>query len=271
MSTQEPIKVTLGAVYGAEIDSWYFQSILEIMMRPPPDGYVWADAVGVRTGPLLSMGRGQLLGNFISQTDGDCLVSIDTDQHFTPERFWELVACWKAVTDENPDIGIVAGVTWISNHPKLEKPMPNLYVQHPQGHPGQTLHAQTYPENKLMEVAAVGTSNFVMSRKVAQHFADMEINPFHHMSLVNWRALARDISAWDDVDKIEETMRRAVNNADQLGEDLSFCARVREAGYRIVVHTALEFAHSKTYLLDGDDYRQALADRFPDGVPGAEA
>lgn len=267
MPTQEPIKVTVGAVYGANVDSWYFQSMLDLLMKPPPDGYAWSHAVGVRSGPLLSAGRGHLLGNYIEHTDGDCLVMIDTDQSFSPERFWDLVMCWNVVKQEQDNVGILAGVTWMSGHPKLKLPMPNLYAVGPNKILGQTIHVQTYPENALMEVAAVGCSNMVLSRDLCQTFVDANINPFHHMSITNWQLLAADIAGWDDPAKIEQTMRAAVNNADQLGEDLSFCARVREAGYRILVHTGLEFAHSKNYLLDGDDYRQALADRFPEGVP----
>jgi hypothetical protein len=269
MPTQEPIKVAIGAVYGATVDTWYYQSMAETLLRKPPTGYEVAELIFARTGPNLAQGRGTVLGNFIENTDADCLVFIDTDQAFTPERFWDLVACWNVVNEEHEKVGIVAGVTWMSGHPKLVKPMPNLYA--PGKGSGHLLHAQTYPENRLMDVAAVGTSNFVVSRALAQHFVDMGINPFHHMSITNWDALAADIAGWDDPAKIAETMRAAVYNADQLGEDLSFCTRVRDAGYRILVHTGLEFAHSKTYLLDGDDYRQALADRFPDGIPGAAA
>ena len=262
----EPFKVTFGAVYPSEVDSWYFQSVLELLMRGTPAGYAWASGlVGVRTGPNLAMGRGHLLGNFLEGTDGDCLVMIDTDQEFTPEKFWELVDCFRRARQEHENVGIVAGVTWMSGHPKLANPMPNMWVQGK--HQGQYTHLQTYAPDSMIEVAAVGCSNLVVGRDVAQHFADQNINPFHHISVTNWPILAQVIAGWDDPAKIEEEMRRAVWNADQLGEDLSFCTRVTDAGFRILVHTGLEFAHSKTYLLDGDDYRRAINERFPDQEP----
>jgi hypothetical protein len=155
----------------------------------------------------------------------------------------------------------------MTGHPKLHTPLPNLFLAGPQAQYGQLLHAQTYPPNALIEVAAVGCSNLALGRPVAQHFVDQNINPFHHISILDWQKLAGDVAGWDDPDKIEQTMREAVWRADQLGEDMSFCTRVRDAGWRILCHTGLEFAHSKTYLLDGDDYRKAVADRFPDKEP----
>lgn len=262
------MKVTLGAVYGETVDSWYFQAIVDLLMKQPPPGFQWANAsVGVRSGPLLAAGRGHLVGNFLEHTDGDVLMMIDTDQSFDPALFWDLAATFQKVKDDHPDLGILAGVTWMSGHPKLERPLPNLYHAGPQN---TLLHATTYPENALVEVGAVGLSNLLLSRDCAAAVTRTEtgrpINPFHHMSVVNWDALGIDLATWDDPVKIAEVTRKAVYEADQMGEDLSFCCRVREAGYRILVHTGIEFAHSKNYLLDGDDYRRAVKE-WQEAVP----
>lgn len=255
---EKPFKVTFGAVYGSQVDTWYFQSVLDMLMKNPPEGYALADgAVGVRSGPLLSQGRGHLLGTFHEHTDGDCLVMIDTDQCFSPELFWDMVACYRFMKNEHPDTGILAGVTWMSGHPKLETPMPNFWHAGPG--PGQLVHAATYEKDHIVEVAAVGCSNLVVGRDVAAHFVAENINPFHHLPVLNWAAMAHDLAGWDDPVKIEDVIRRAVWGADQLGEDMSFCTRVRDAGFRIFVHTGLEYSHSKNYLLDGDDYRRAVA------------
>lgn len=260
--TDTPFKVTFGAVYGKDVDSWYFQSVVDLLLKPPPDGYAWANAsIGVRSGPLLASGRGHLIGNFFEHTDGDVLCMIDTDQTFTPEQFWDLVATYRTLKEQHADLGICAGVTWMSGHPKLAQPLPNFWYQ--QQGTGQFIHAVEYPENAIIEVVAVGCSNLVIGRDCVQAAihtdTGRQYNPFHHMPILNWEVLARDVAAWDDPDKIERTMRDAVNTADQLGEDLSFCVRVRDAGYKILVHTGIEFGHSKAYLLDGDDYRAAMA------------
>jgi hypothetical protein len=258
----EPLKVTFGAVYGSSIDSWYFNSVVDLLMKPPPPGYAWANAsVGVRSGPVLAAGRGHLIGNFREHTDGDVLAMIDTDQSFSPEKFWGLVAAYQSLKEQHPDTGIVAGVTWMSGHPKLENPLPNFWYQ--ESTRGQFIHASTYPENAIVEAAAVGCSNLIIGRDCVDRVIHTEVgrqyNPFHHMPILKWDLLARDIAAWDDPEKIEKALRSAVLEADQLGEDLSFCVRVRDAGFRILVHTGLEFGHSKNYLLDGDDYRTAVA------------
>jgi hypothetical protein len=257
----KPFKVTLGAIYGLNVDAWYFQSFMDLMLRTPPEGFAWADnaVVACKSGPLLSQARGHVLGNFAENTDADCLVYIDTDQVFTPELFWNLVACFKWQKEQVAETGIVAGVTWMSGHPKLETPLPNIWGARRGAHIGQYHILDTYPSDTILEVAACGFSNLVIGRDVATHFASQGINPFHHISVTNWEAMAQDFAGWDDPAKIAEAMRNAVWNADQLGEDLSACARIRDAGYRIFVNTNLEFPHSKTYLLDGDDYRRAVA------------
>lgn len=263
-STSDPVKITYGSIYGRDVDSWHYMSVIDLLMQGPPVGYKWSDAaVGIRSGPLLSSGRGQCLYSFVEQTNGDLLTMIDSDQAFSPDLYWNLCNMFIQAREEYPTLGILAGVTWMSGHPKLVNPLPNIWKQG--RHKGEYIHLTTYPPDSLIELAAVGCSNLVISREVAQWFIDEGhrlghgINPFHHMNVLNYEALARDIMNCDDIEKAATTIRDAVWNSDQLGEDLSFCTRVREAGFRIFCHTGLEFPHSKNYLLDGDDYRTAVA------------
>ena len=256
--------VVLGVIHGAHVDGWYFQSFADILLKKRPPGFNFdpdTPVVMVRSGPLLSQARGHLIGNFLEASTADAIVMIDADQAFDYETFWNLVACYKAMKETYPDVGIVAGVTWMTGHPKLAVPKPNIW--HIGKHPTHFLHADTYPADAIMEVGSVGCSNMVVGRDICDvlvNRSDHQVNPFHHLPAgIDWNAMAADFAGWDDPTKIAETLRDTIYDADQLGEDMSFCTRVRAAGFRILVNTNLEFAHSKNYLLDGDDYRAALA------------
>jgi hypothetical protein len=75
-----------------------------------------------------------------------------------------------------------------------------------------------YPQNTLVDVDATGAACLMVHRRVLGMFRD-----------------------WFDTD-------------GRLGEDLSFCNRVRGAGYQIRVHTGLRFGHSKPMVISERDY-----------------
>ncbi len=100
------------------------------------------------------------------------------------------------------------------------------------------------------EVAATGAACLMVSREVLTAIrAEYGNRWFHHVPLVQWALLGRELARIDDPVKIEETIRNAVLSADELGEDISFCRRARDLGYHIYAHTGLFFDHSKLLLM----------------------
>jgi GT2 family glycosyltransferase len=90
-----------------------------------------------------------------------------------------------------------------------------------------------YPDNTLIPVDATGAASLLVHRDV----------------LAKLRAGGGD--TWFD--------RGANDTGDLLGEDMSFCARVRREGIPIHVHTGVKTTHQRTVWLGEDAYLDARA------------
>lgn len=264
------MKVTLGTVHGQEINSWYHHSMVRLLTHN--QGLISAkidvphtieDHLCIRSGPLLSAGRGILAGTFLQNTDSDALLMLDSDMVYTPELIYRHIDYFAQCREQHPDLGILAGLAFISSDPRNAHPLPNLYSKRDQ-HSDQLLQLTNYPQNALVEIEAAGAACIIIAREVIQKFADEKINPFHHIPLLNWGMLARNVAAMDNPAQIEAEMKYAVWGADQCGEDISFCMRVRQAGYKIFSHTGLIYDHAKSTLLGEGEYRTAYGLDAPD-------
>ena len=258
------MKVAVGTVHGEDINGWYYHSILGLQAwlrthRDPADPSFldMDDFVMVRSGPALAMGRGRLIGAFLESTDADALLMIDADMSFAPETIVAMVNAFTEMREKYPNVGILGGLAFISNDPRAVNPAPNLWIDNPRLR-HNIVKLPEYAPDTLYEVAATGAACVIIAREAIEKVS-AEGNPFHHINLVNYPMLARNLSTMDDVDAIEEMVKAHVEVADQLGEDLSFCYRVRQAGFRIFVHTGLRFDHAKAILVGEPEYQAAQA------------
>lgn len=250
------MKTSLGIVHGDKIDAWFFHTILGLLTSSH-DKFPLKDHVAVRSGPLLSQGRGKLAGAFLTQTTSDALLMLDSDQYATPEVIYSHIDAFERIRADHPDVGILAGVTYIATDPaKADVLYPNIWM--PGHHPGQMLQMGVYPKDTCMEIAAAGCSNMIVHRDVLQQFADENINPFHHLSIVDYGILAQGITAADPAQR-PQILKSVIEDADQWGEDLSFCRRVRDRGWKIMCHTGIQYEHAKSILLDEQMYDAAVA------------
>ena len=58
--------------------------------------------------------------------------------------------------------------------------------------------------------------------------------------------------------KTERWFDRRQIDGEWVGEDLSFCLKVREAGYDVLVDTALEFDHLRAGRMNWETYESRL-------------
>lgn len=258
------MKVAIGTVHGEEVNGWFFHSMLGLQSwlrthRDPADpGYVDIDdVIAVRSGPALAMGRGRLTGAFLESTDADALLMVDSDMSFAPETIVAMVRAFTDMRAQYPNVGMLGGLAFISNDPRAINPAPNLWIENPRV-PGNMVKLPEYQPDTLYEVAATGAACVIIGRDVIEKVS-AEGNPFHHVNLVNYPMLARNLATMDDPAAIEDMCRSHVEIADQLGEDLSFCYRVKQAGYRVFVHTGLRFDHAKAILVGEPEYDAAQA------------
>lgn len=257
------MKVVVGSVHGEDVNGWYFHSIVSLASwarkhsdPKSPEHVDIDDWVFVRSGPAMAMGRGKLVGSFLEQTKGDALLMIDADMAFIPQTIVEMVNLFQKLREDDPKVGMLGGLAFISNDPRAIKPIPTLWMENP-NIPDQILGSNGYATNTLYEVAATGGACVIIAREVLEELTQ-EVNPFHHLNLVNYHMLARNLSQMQDIGAIDTMLRAHVDNSDQMGEDLSFCRRVKAAGYRMFVHTGLRFDHAKSTLIGEPEFMQAI-------------
>ena len=263
------MKVVIGTVHGEEVSGWFFHSVINLAsyIRRHSNGKHTAQTINaddwalVRSGPAMALGRGKLIGTFLEQTDGDALVMLDADMAFTPETILAMINAFEQIRKEHgEEAALLGGLAFISNDPRHTHPVPNLWADNPEA-PGYIRAIHEYQPNTLYEVAATGGACVIVHRDALEKITKDEqgrgINPFHHVPIIDWIMLGR---AMEDktIEERAALLREVVLNADQLGEDLSFCQRLRNAGFRLFLHTGLRFDHAKSTLIGEPEYFRAV-------------
>ena len=248
------MNVSVGVVHGGQIDAWFFHTMIGLLQSSTPT-HKLDHHVCIRSGPLLSAGRGTLVNTFLDDTDSDALLMLDSDQVCTPETAFTLIDLFDRLRADRPEIGILCGITFISKDERADILYPNIWAKG--RHDNEIVQLTTYPKDSLIEIGAAGCSNMIVHRDVLKTFRDQNINPFHHLPIVDWDMLAAGLSdlhpgLWAD------HLRKIVWDADQYGEDISFCRRVTRAGFKIMAHTGIIFDHSKNVLLGEKEYDAAV-------------
>lgn len=248
------MNVSVGVVHGGQIDAWFFHTMIGLLQSTTPN-HKLDHHVCIRSGPLLSAGRGTLVNTFLEQTDSDALLMLDSDQVCTPEVAFTLIDLFAKLRAEQPDVGILCGITFISKDERGDVLYPNIWAKG--RHDNEIVQLTTYPKDSLIDIGAAGCSNMIVHRSVLEEFYDQQINPFHHIPIVDWDMLAAGLNKIRVEDHASH-IRRVVWDADQYGEDISFCKRVRANGHKIVAHTGIIFDHSKNVLLGEKEYDAAV-------------
>lgn len=263
------MKVVIGTVHGEEVSGWFFHSIVNLasFIRRNSKGkhdatFIDADDWAlVRSGPALALGRGKLIGTFLEQTDGDALIMLDSDMAFQPETILAMVNAFEEIRKIHGDeAALLGGLAFISNDPRHVHPIPNLWADNPEM-PGYITAIHEYTPNTLYEVAATGGACVIVHRdaleRVCKDSQGNAINPFHHVPLIDWIMLARAMEG-KSIEERAALLEDVSLGADQLGEDLSFCKRLRNAGFRLFLHTGLRFDHAKSTLIGEQEYFRAV-------------
>lgn len=253
--------ITFGVVHGTTVDGHFFESMMNYMQRQSHDEWERMSAslkeaaghiddtgladkyrqeadqrlfqgsfLGIRSGPLLSAGRGALCQSFLDQTDEPWLMMMDSDMTYDPRTVTDMVRI-----AEEQDLKILGGVAWIiwtDPAGNVVSRVPNVYktVNFADGEYLSPISADELPKSSLAKVGACGGAVLLMHRDVLLGMRDtmFEGRPhwFHHLP---------------------------TPNGDQYGEDTSFCLNVRKYGEAVWVHTGARFGHSKTHVEYGID------------------
>ena len=165
-------------------------------------------------GPLIAVARNNIVRNFLEQ-DQEWLWMVDTDIAFMPDAIDRLMD--EADPDECPVLSalyfVFAGKT---QTPAVYRDSIDI--------PGTFDAFTEIPGNEVVEAGAVGAGCLLVHRSVFEKIKK-------------------------DNDGDECWFREMVRNGRDVGEDISFCFRVRESGFPIHVHTGVRVGHMKVALL----------------------
>ncbi len=231
------MKLAIGVVHGDDIDGWFYTSVTDLLTARigtlGPELLPLWDVINVRSGPALQVGRGLLVETFLTRSDADVLLMLDSDMVFMPQTIYQMWQLYLRLPEHNgPSAKILGGLAFLAYAATERQPgfiQPNLWDEEDD----QLVALTDYPRDTLVEVAATGAACLMVHREVFEKIAAEQ----------GARGLWFNHHHYPD--------------GRPLGEDLSFCRRARKAGYPIIVHTGLRFGHTKPMVISERDYLNA--------------
>lgn len=170
---------------------------------------------------LLSRIRNELVRTFLDHTTDDWLWMLDTDQKVPLEAFDRLIAA--ASYRDRP---VVAGLVFAAYPGDLyPTPVPAIFRHSDNGYQPWL----DYPRDAVARVDAAGAGCLMVHRRVLEAIRD------------GAPTNARDWAWFQD---------GPTESGRWLSEDLTFCTRIRAAGFPIVAHTGAVLPHRKSFWQD---------------------
>ncbi len=199
------------------------------------------------------------------------LMFIDGDMTFTENSIYELLV---AAYHTRPDADMIGGYCNLKGEPY----MPTIDT-------GTGTWEEHYPGEGIIEVIRTGAAFILMKmhiygvlkapwystrtpKRAIDHLAEVDNfarcklndhNPFRELPGTPWEKLER--AAMDDRGAVQ-----GVWQPSEVGEDSSFCDRVKASGFRVFVNTNIATGHVETRVLTWKDHRDAMRKRENDSL-----
>lgn len=168
------------------------------------------------SGPRIATTRNKIIRSFLDRTSAQWLWMVDADMTFTPDILERMLDC---------DQQVVGALCFARNDDGTV--YPTLYRDNrPDGFIDRVFD---YEPDSLMEVDATGAACLLVHREVLEKVGLDNDEPYR------WFA-----------DEAED--------GREIGEDITFCLRVRKLGYPVYVHTGIVCGHVKTKIVTEQDY-----------------
>lgn len=234
--------VQIAYMHGSRVSHSWHRSLMDTLVYDKSVGLdvIQAAPFAVScSGPnSLVEGRNMAATHFLDKTNAEWLFFVDTDMGFQPDALERLLLA--ADPAERP---IVGGLCFALKHMQPDgmggfrvMPVPTLFMFAKNDDQGVGFANRfRYPPETLVQVAGTGAAFILIHRSVLERI----------------RNVAGD--SWFDF----------VHYGDgaQVSEDLSFCWRANEAGFKVFVHTGVKVTHHKEFWLSENDY--PMPDREP--------
>ena len=213
-------KICIGMVNNGTIDSMLAQDLIHIAIHPSQRFH---NLVQVGNIGLTTRSRNLVVKTFLETTQAAWLLMIDSDERLSIDAFLKLVDA--AHDKDRPIVSGLVFAAFFDNDDAL-RPVPTIYRMDPE----KGLEAiDAYPEDKLIEVDAVGTGCILIHRSV----------------LLEMRKQATENQGKDWAWFVEGAI-----GGTYFGEDLLFSKRLKSMGFKIHAHTGAILPHHKQFWLD---------------------
>jgi GT2 family glycosyltransferase len=203
-----------GYVHGGWCRAEFVSSLLNALSGPQASKVV-GGAFSTTAGPLLALGRNTLTTHFL-QTDVEWLCMVDTDIVFAGDTADRLLA--SADPAERP---VVGSLYHVFEH---DRPVPATWYNAAQAPVLDLRNKDVGEDCGLVEVTATGCGFLLVHRDV----------------FLKIREEGDGEPCW---------FREATIDGKDIGEDVSFCLRVRMCGWPVYVNTDLQVGHIKHGML----------------------
>ena len=181
----------------------------------------------VRSGGAITRGRNAAIAEFLSSSNDEWALLVDSDMCWTPEDL--KVVMDAADKQTRPVVGGLCFAHSGQNIGQFPMIMPTIYHRSQQREQAFTPMFD-YPIDQLVECDSTGAAFLLVHRRVLE-----AVQQLTKMGAWSWfhEGPTDDCLSW-------------------LGEDVSFCNLVKAAGFRIFVHTGARIGHVKgvNYTLD---------------------
>ncbi len=242
-------RVVLAYVHGAQVCASFHETIVQLLIHDMAhDGRIVGGGgkVSQYSSANVSNARNNVVRRFLRESTAEWLFFIDTDMSFPADTLDLMLA--EAYRHEAP---IVGGLCFGQADGQL---FPTMYRLGGDGDVPKMFRMNVWPrtpdENSmhpLVEVSATGAAVLLVHRTVFEEIAQRWPEPYP------WFAeTILGEPPWGG---------GAPGTGSAMGEDITFCLRALQAGFRVFVHVGVEVGHEKSWILTReqyDDQRAAL-------------
>jgi hypothetical protein len=246
--------VMVGFLHPGEYAACFANSLIHLLLfdsfhekrMAHPAGFVGNETAATQ----IVTGRNQVARAFLDGTDAEWLFMIDADMGFDHDTVERLIA-----TATTLGVPVVGGLAFACKSDgdgphgaRRYRAVPTLYKFYKDEDKGEAgvLPMFDYPRNQPVEVEATGAACMIV----------------HRTALEQLRAEYGD--HWFDLIELPAKPGRTT-----LGEDISFCLRLKAQGIPLIVDTSIKTTHDKGWFLDEEyyDLQQAVHATRPVAAP----
>jgi hypothetical protein len=214
--------VAVGFVHSFEVNAFFMNALLGLL---DSNRQQVVSVISVLSGPKVDGARNQLFKRWLTETNADYLLMLDTDMVPPVNTLSTLMS---------HDRDIVGGLCFVGGIGTAVRPTLHVIEPGDDGTPELRLWFD-YPADSVVQVAATGGACLLVSRKTAMNI---------------WRARGQDHAMpW---------FAYGMHNGVEIGEDIAFCLTAGKCGHEVWVDTGLVIPHAKMKFLDTAEYVRSL-------------